>query len=233
MNLLKENIGQTFHEIAVRHYPVTRTQSKESLLNDFGFDAIKEKIEFQKGTSKALETFGELVPISEVIRIGTKYRLRLGTPSEFNGPIDENLFGKLSEFKDRLQQSGQKFKKENVCILAPKNMFHKDAFSKRDPVLFYQVNDKFFYLIHQWGGEMNRVSSILNLPVRSSFYWLASWVILPTVGSFFGFQGFAVGFFIAIAVCFFGSLVLIEKEFSKDNIEQDIDRLSSRSRWAR
>lgn len=230
MNLLKENLGQTFHNIAIKHYPA-KQETKESLLEEFGFDSVIEREKLNKKTRKNIETFGELIPVSEIIRIGTKYRLRLGRTDEFAGGLDENIFEKMSSFKTKLEQSGQKFEKRSLCILAPQEMFSKDAFVRKDPVLFYRVNKDYYYLIHQWGGEMNRLRAFYTWPVSSEKNLKFIFFVPSLIGLCFGIPGVILGLFtgfVSVIATMFSS---INRGFSDDSIEDDVSELERRWSW--
>lgn len=225
--LLKENLGQTFSEIAIKHQ-IAKPLRKSDLLKEFGFDLIHEEEKQKKKERKNIEIFKQIVPISEIKRVGIKYRLRLLPTNRYKGFIDDSLYVKMQEFKQLLTNQGVEFKKKNLYILAPGEMFETPRLL--DPVLFYLCDKRNMYLIHQWGGEINRLRSIANFPLRTETSKLTSFmsVIVASIAIFalsvkYGNDNIVISSGILMLVSFFGSLIFFENtQASESQLNRDM-----------
>jgi hypothetical protein len=154
---------------------------------------VKHKIDSQKIET---ETFNQdrVFHISQIEKICNKYYLKFLPSCLYNGSIDKELPYKISNFEAAYDvkchsSSEQGFMSTryvgNTFIIAPKESFILQE-KPLDPLLFYKINDSYYYLIHKWGNDLNitnRIKSIMSgLPM-----------FLLTVVSL----GVSVGFFIS------------------------------------
>ena len=42
----------------------------------------------------------------------------------------------------------------------------------KDPMMFYEINNEYFYLIHKWGNDLNVFRAIMPLFSNGYFCWL-------------------------------------------------------------
>lgn len=125
----------------------------------------KQDLHFAADISK-LDS-NHIYDIEQIRKLCIKYRLRFLDSKAFVGEIPQEAIFKIKELEKRLGHPVDGFK-----IVAPKKLFQledKDA----DPLLFLQLSDTKFYLLHKWGGEINRFRSILAAPLRSfmTMFW--------------------------------------------------------------
>jgi hypothetical protein len=110
---------------------------------------------------------GRIYTTEQIKRLCIKYRLRFLDTKYFKGEIPYEALSKVRQLEKESGQVFQAFK-----IIAPKELFHlsdKDS----DPLLFVPIGKDRFYFIHQWGGELNVLRSILAIPLRNfmSMFW--------------------------------------------------------------
>jgi len=105
---------------------------------------------------------GDLVFDSLVIeRIATKFRLRFLNSKMYAGEIPYEATAKVKALEEQI---GHEF--SSFSILAPASRFQlKDA--TEDPILFADLGNGEYYMIHKWGDDMGWFRSILNFPVRN------------------------------------------------------------------
>ncbi|MEM9025254.1 MAG: hypothetical protein AAGB22_16015 [Bacteroidota bacterium] len=159
----------------------------------------------------------------------TKYRLRFLSTSLFKGDIPYQAIHKVKELENRFPTPVREFK-----IIAPGERFRlKD--STKDPLLFADLGNGRYALVHQWGDDLSWQRKLLAFPIRNMeslaitcfmVGLLTAW-LLP-VGELFGISWhtpasyiFAHTFVISIVsgLLFMTSLVfgiLSEKDFSEN-----------------
>ncbi len=120
--------------------------------------SLKEKI---TPKAKQAESFGKdkVFHISQIENIANKYRLRFLPTTYYNGIVDEKLPYKISTFE---MAFNLRCNETNTMILAPKESFTLQE-KPKDPLLFYKINDEYFYLIHKWGNDLSVFRGILAL----------------------------------------------------------------------
>lgn len=137
----------------------------DAVLNRIGLNsAVKEG-------QKLKERFGNLEQqtrkfnpervfhISQIEALCHKYYLRFLPASRFRGAIDNKLPGQIAQveiaYKIECDQA-------NTFIVAPASSFKLEQRPK-DPLLFYRINDEYYYLIHKWGNDLNIFRRILPM----------------------------------------------------------------------
>jgi len=131
-----------------------------------------------------LNSFDEehIYDLTQIKNICLKYRLRFLDSDAFVGEIPYEAILKIKSLEQQLGQPLNGFK-----IVAPKEMFQLED-KNSDPLLFLQVAENKFYLIHKWGGELNRFRALLVRPLRNfmSMFWFLAIVafiftaVIPT-----------------------------------------------------
>jgi hypothetical protein len=87
-------------------------------------------------------------------------RLRFLDSHLFKNTIPEEAISKI-----RLLEKGHQTKLEGFKIVAPSKAFH--LLNYDDPLLFVPIGNDYYYLVHQWGEEINRLRKLLVLPVKN------------------------------------------------------------------
>src|SRR5690348_2306487 len=129
--------------------------------------------------------------ISQIESLCKKYYLRFLPSALFNGSIDSALPDKIATFeatyevkcKSVVTESRWVYpseeKENNTFIAAPASSFKLEERPK-DPLLFYKINDEYYYLIHKWGNDLSMVRRFYSL---LSSPWLV-WVLIALSASF-------------------------------------------------
>lgn len=129
--------------------------------------------------------------VSQIKAICEKYHLRFLPGEHYKGIIDKELPTKITNFEAAY---GVKCNSSNTKICAPLESFELEE-KPKDPLLFYQINDEYYYLIHKWGNDLNIVRALFTLFTNGWFCWFA-----PIVGfsllSLFGGIGVKIVFVI-------------------------------------
>ncbi|MEQ8907858.1 MAG: hypothetical protein RIC95_01585 [Vicingaceae bacterium] len=103
----------------------------------------------------------------QIRKLCIKYRLRFLDSSVFKGEIPYEAIAKIKQLEKELEQPLKNFK-----VVAPKELFKLED-KDSDPLLFLELANGRYYLIHKWGGELNRFRSLLAFPLRDfmSMFW--------------------------------------------------------------
>lgn len=95
--------------------------------------------------------------------ICVNYRLRFLDSENFKAEFPYEAIHQINQFEKLHNTKIQSFK-----IIAPYDMFQlKDV--NEDPLLFAQLSDNSFYLLHKWGKDLEWYRGILNFPFRSIY----------------------------------------------------------------
>jgi hypothetical protein len=134
-------------------------------LGQEGHDDILKKIFGSKNEINKLEVH-KLDPekvfyISDIKNICIGYRLRFLSAAHFKGDIPTEALQKVADL-----QREHSVDLKGFMVLAPAGLFNLKERDK-DPLLFANLGNGFFYLIHQWGKEMSPWRKILVFPMRS------------------------------------------------------------------
>lgn len=115
--------------------------------------------------------------ISQIERLCNKYYLRFLPTIYYNGTIDKETAAKISQFEiansvtccggslRNIWRYDDDYKIANTFIAAPASSFKLQE-KPKDPLLFYKINDEYYYLIHKWGNDLNIFRRVL--PILSS-----------------------------------------------------------------
>lgn len=103
--------------------------------------------------------------ISQIQALCEKYHLRFLSTQLYRGSIDESLPAKISQFEIAYSVNCNK---ENSFIVAPKKSFKLEQ-SPKDPILFYQINKEYFYLVHKWGNDLSLSRRLFPLLSKNWF----------------------------------------------------------------
>jgi hypothetical protein len=99
--------------------------------------------------------------IDEIRKICIKYRLRFLDSSLFKNELPYEAIMQIKELERTHGCSLQNFK-----IMAPSELFQLSDCDK-DPLLFVQLDNGIYYLIHQWGKDISWYRKALVFPFRN------------------------------------------------------------------
>ena len=180
--------------------------------NQLKFDKMESKNIFHKDTIK---------------KICVRYRLRFLDSNLFKGEYPKNITRIITDLESKHDTSLSNFK-----IMAPSKLFKIK--SPDDPILFVPIGNDYFYLVHKWGKEFNKLRKLMVLPFKnidnltifsilvSIFFALVGKLVMPSLTSseVFILFLFLVKGFIFI---FFYRFFLTRRNFSESNWNSKYD----------
>lgn len=110
----------------------------------------------------------------QIRKICVDYRLRFLDSSIFKNEIPEEAITKISQLEKQHQTSLEGFK-----IVAPSKAFH--LLNYDDPLLFVPIGNNYYYLIHQWGTEINPWRKLMVLPFKNLGYFTVTAILFSTL----------------------------------------------------
>ncbi len=113
--------------------------------------------------------------IKEIEKICITYRLRFLDSKYFKMEFPYDAVIRINEFEKRYNTKIQRFK-----IIAPNKAFDLEDINQ-DPLLFAQLGNNTFYLLHQWGKDLAWHRKFVYFPVRniySYFYFIVALAFL-------------------------------------------------------
>ena len=160
--------------------------------NELDRNKIKQALQEKSSTKinqlkfDLLET-DKIFHLEQIKKICIDYRFRFLDSSIFKNEIPEEAISKITELEKKHDTKLGGFK-----IVAPSKAFLLENYD--DPLLFIPIGNDYFYLIHQWGNDMNS---------------LRKWIVKPikNIGSFVLFS---------ILISFILTLIVPETTLSKD-----------------
>lgn len=137
--------------------------------------------------------------INQIKKICIDYRLRFLNSNLFKGYIPDEAVSNIKalEREHAITLNG-------FMIMAPSKQFHLQNYD--DPLLFAPIGDGYYYLVHQWGNDLNAFRKIMVRPLRSFgslllFLAIASILFTLLITKLF-FTGTNTGQFIILAFLF-------------------------------
>ena len=180
--------------------------------NQLKFDKMESKNIFHKDTIK---------------KICVRYRLRFLDSNLFKGEYPKNITRIITDLESKHDTSLSNFK-----IMAPSKLFKIK--SPDDPILFVPIGNDYFYLVHKWGKEFNKLRKLMVLPFKnidnltifsilvSIFFALIGKLVMPSLTSsevFILFLFLVKGFIFIFFYMFF----LTRRNFSESNWNSKFD----------
>lgn len=115
---------------------------------------------------------------SDIKNVCIDYRLRFLDSNYFKQTIPYEAVIKIKQFEDCYNYKITRFK-----VIAPASVFDlQDA--NQDPLLFAQLSDEKYYLIHKWGNDLAWYRKFLYLPIRSIYSYFYSIIIAAALFAF-------------------------------------------------
>lgn len=112
---------------------------------------------------------------NEIKELCLNYRLRFLDSKQFKGEIPEEGIRKVKEVQRAVGEP-----LNNFMIAAPSERFVLEDCDK-DPLLFIQLSDRYFYLVHQWGKDMQWWKPLVAFPLRNFYTLGASIAVLSLI----------------------------------------------------
>jgi hypothetical protein len=106
-----------------------------------------------------LET-NKIFHLDQIKKVCIDYRLRFLESHYFKNEIPDEAVTNI-----RLLEKNHATKLEGFMIAATSKSFH--LLNYDDPLLFAQMGNGYYYLIHKWGDEMNTVRKWLLKPIKN------------------------------------------------------------------
>lgn len=201
--LIKENkkLATPTELLRIKEYDKFHNLESNDVLERVGLNyaiksgkGIKDRISRKK---QQTEKFSQerVFHISQIKAICEKYCLRFLSTDYYSGTIDEDLPVKISTFEIAHNVKCDKY---NTKIVAPIKSFKLQA-KPKDPLMFYEINDEYYYLIHKWGNDLSIGRSLLRfleIPLFT-FFSVPSLLLLfffvnNTTGTVISIGGFIV-----------------------------------------
>ncbi|MEX2379880.1 MAG: hypothetical protein WD530_04015 [Vicingaceae bacterium] len=162
----------------------SKVKSKEGVngLMEEIYQQLKQEYEADKAVEERIFASNATLPnvlpsdLDQIFRedqirdICIKYRLRFLDTSVFKSNIPTEAISKVKDLEQKWGVELKRFK-----IVAPQSLFDLED-PDADPLLFAQLTDNRYYLIHKWGGELNAFRSLLAFPLRSFMHLF--WTLL-------------------------------------------------------
>lgn len=163
--------------------------------------------------------------LKHIKKLCIKYRLRFLDSSLYTEGIPYEAVLRIKDLEGMLGKPLTNFK-----ILAPKQLF-KLSDKDSDPILFLELSNNKYYVIHKWGGELNFFRLLLAFPMRdfmSMFFFLFALSLIfsylvPTP-SMLAFAFLTIHSFIGI--CGLACLVMLGFRENFSEVEWDSQYLS-------
>jgi hypothetical protein len=105
-----------------------------------------------------LET-NKIFHINHIKKVCIDYRLRFLDSEMFKNEIPEEAVSQIHDLERKHDTKLRGFK-----IVAPTKAFH--LLNYNDPILFAPLGNDYYYLVHQWGNDMNSWRKWLVFPFR-------------------------------------------------------------------
>ena len=147
--------------------------------NEIERELIKQTLQ-EKSSTKTnqlkfdlLET-DKIFHLEQIKKICIDYRFRFLDSSIFKNEIPEEAISKIRDIEKKHDTKLEGFK-----IVAPSKAFLLENYD--DPLLFIPMGNDYFYLIHQWGNDMNSLRKWIVKPVKN----ICNFVITCVVVSLF------------------------------------------------
>ncbi len=115
--------------------------------------------------------------LTEIKNICIRYRLRFLKSSFYKGEFPYEALMQIKEFEKKFGVQISNFK-----IIAPDHAFELQNINK-DPLLFAQLADDSFYLLHKWGKDLAWYKKYLFLPLQNPVIFFLTLLCCCAVGS--------------------------------------------------
>ncbi|MEK6476412.1 hypothetical protein WJR50_02720 [Catalinimonas sp. 4WD22] len=124
---------------------------------------------------------GEVFHVDDIRQVCMAYNMRMLPSHLYRGPIDTQFAPRVKNFQRTYHLSDEEVA-EDFVIVAPGETFELEErqrpLADLDPILLYRVDDHFYKLVHQWGGELNVFRYISSWKKRDLWNMTCHWFVM-------------------------------------------------------
>lgn len=163
---------------AIRDKSHKKSKEVENLTNESN-ETILYRIKNSSGRHTYLDHLDadRIFTLSEIRQLCIIYRLRFLDASRFINEIPQEALDKIREIQQTENKTLAGFK-----IVAPASMFHLIQKDK-DPMLFLDLGNNRYYLVHKWGKDLKVWRKWLVYPLRKFETFLFTLVSIAFIGA--------------------------------------------------
>lgn len=183
-----------FNRLNIKSELVKERSRQQRLMNDVT-GILNESLERDKdvlnrlknsGSSSAIsvneEDENRIYTLDQIRKICIRYRLRFLSTSLFKATFPYEAISRINELEKKLNRKIDDFR-----IIAPSKAFDLENINQ-DPLLFAQLADGRYYLIHHWGKDLKWYRRILTWPLQNfTTYFISLWILAAILS--FGIPG--------------------------------------------
>ncbi len=183
-----------FNRLNIKSELVKERSRQQRLMNDVT-GILNESLERDKDVLNRLKNSGSSSSISvneedenriytldQIRKICIRYRLRFLSTSLFKATFPYEAISRINELEKKLNRKIDDFR-----IIAPSKAFDLENINQ-DPLLFAQLADGRYYLIHHWGKDLKWYRRILTWPLQNfTTYFISLWILAAILS--FGIPG--------------------------------------------
>lgn len=129
---------------------------------------------FSNISAEGLDTT-RIYSLESIQEICVKYRLRFLDAQLFKADFPYEAVHEISLF-----EKARACKIEQFKIMAPGGIFELSDIHD-DPLLFAQLNENTYYLLHRWGKDLNWYRGMINYPFRSIYSFFYSIILVAAI----------------------------------------------------
>ncbi|HRH02619.1 MAG TPA: hypothetical protein PLN13_08460 [Bacteroidia bacterium] len=172
-------------ELELKQKQQTDQRLMDEVISLFEMAASREQRILKRLKSKPNDNLSTISPegldttrifsLESIHEICVKYRLRFLDARYFKADFPYEAVQEIATFEKARACRIEQFK-----IMAPSGIFELSDIHD-DPLLFAQLNENTFYLLHRWGKDLKWYRGILNYPFRSIYSFFYSIVVVAGI----------------------------------------------------
>ncbi len=177
-----------FQRLNIKEELIKERSRQQRLINDVAGilnDSLEQdkdvlgrlkKSDGSKSNELQVEDEKNIYSLEQIKKICIRYRLRFLPTRLFKAEFPYEAITKINELERSLNTKIDDFK-----IIAPSKAFDLENINK-DPLLFAQLADGRYYLIHQWGADLKWYRKILTWPLQNfTTYFITLWFLAASL----------------------------------------------------
>ena len=110
--------------------------------------------------------------ITDICKVSIRYRLRFLDSAHFKAEFPYEAVAEIKTFERKYGLQVKNFK-----IMAPDHAFNLENINK-DPLLFAQLTDNTYYLLHKWGHDLAWYKKYLFFPLQNPVLFFGTLLLL-------------------------------------------------------
>lgn len=103
----------------------------------------------------------QVFTLNEIRKVCIRYRLRFLESKYFKAEFPYEAIRRVNDFERRYNVTIEQFR-----IIAPDHAFNLENINK-DPLLFAELSDGRYYLVHKWGRDLEWYKKLVSWPLQS------------------------------------------------------------------